>query len=817
MFNVVGRRRTHVRRAQPLLDRGSPLARASFQLSAVPQALCDGAGVLVDVNAAFERFVDRDAGTLLGRHVRELSHRTDSGEADGALAALLAGDCDHAQSERVLTGPGGRPLPVLVSATALRAGRGRVMGAASIYQDLTMLRSLEQRRRQQEEFFLAMSRHASDLSLLLDLGAQVLFVSPTLTRVLGHDELDMLASSVADFLHPDDVPTAEDAFRHTVVTGSPSTATVRVRHALGTWRWMEGTITDLLHTSVGGVVCNLRDVTDRVRAEEALRASERRYRAIADHADEGLWMTGPDGATAYANRRLLDILGLPEDQVVGRSMLEVLEPSGPIGDRREVGYHHPDGGRRTLLVVSTPLDDLDGAVEGSLAMVSDVTESRRLERELRDSALHDGLTGLPNRALLLDRLEHALLRETSATAVLVLDLDHFGAVNDRHGHAVGDQLLVELARRIAAVVPASDTVARMGGDEIAVVCEAVDEADARRLGERLLEVVAQPVVTDAGPVGLAASVGVALTPVPAGESLLRRAETAVLAAKAAGRGRVQVYDAEQADRDRQRLELGMELGRALLADELELHYQPVVDLRSGDVLGVEALARWDHPQLGAIPPSRFVAVAESEGLTASLDRWALRRALRDAAQMRRSGAIPPAAYLAVNLSARSLGDPALDERIGAEVEESDLEPADVVLEVTESATMADPGAATALLERLRSRGFGIAVDDFGTGHSSLSYLQRLPVTMLKLDRSFVSGLTTDKDARAITDTVVGLARTMGLGVVAEGVETPEQLAALRSLGVTSGQGWLWSAAVPPAEADRTGVLRRVHDIRRAAS
>jgi diguanylate cyclase (GGDEF)-like protein len=450
-------------------------------------------------------------------------------------------------------------------------------------------------------------------------------------------------------------------------------------------------------------------------------------------------------------------------------------------------------------------------------MVSDVTESRRLERELRESALHDGLTGLPNRALLVDRLQHALLRETSATAVLVLDLDHFGAVNDRHGHAVGDQLLVEVARRVAAVVPASDTVARLGSDEVAVVCEAVDEADARRLGVRLLDTLAQPIATDAGPVGLAASVGVALTPVPPGESLLRRAETAMRAAKTAGRGRVEVYDAEQAERARQSLELGMELGRALLADELELHYQPVVDLTSGTVVGVEALARWNHPRLGAVPPSRFVAVAEDEGLTASLDRWALRRAVTEAAAMRRCGAIAADAYLAVNLSARSLGDPALDERIGSALEGSDLEPADVVLEVTESATMADPRAATAVLERLRTRGFGIAVDDFGTGHSSLSYLQRLPVTLLKLDRSFVAGLTRDKDARAITDTVVGLARTMGLGVVAEGVETPEQLAALRSLGVTSAQGWLWSAAVPPAEADRTGVLRQVHDTGRVAS
>ena len=534
--------------------------REQFERSAVPQAVCDGRARLVAVNRALARLLDRPADDLAGRPVSELSHPTDPGDADAALARLLAGEAATTQTERILAGPGGRPVPALADATALTDG------ASVVYQDLSRLRATER-------------------------------------------------------------------------------------------------------------------------------------------------------------------------------------------------------------------------------------EASRLEDELRDAALHDALTGLANRALLFDRLGHALTRETTSTAVLVVDLDHFRGINDERGNAIGDEVLVAVADRLRAAARPSDTVGRLGADEFVVVCEDADPATGQEIAHRVLRALRPAVVTTAGSMRVGASIGVAVTPTAVGGSLVRHAETATYAAKAAGRGRVQLFDAGVAELARQRFELGVELARAVRADELHLHYQPIIDLGTGAVVGAEALARWDHPRLGPVPPDRFVAVAEAEGLTATLDHWVVCRALAEAARL-----LPPTAYVAVNLSARTLTDGDLRDWVREAAERAGLPPERVVLEVTESATMADPRTSAQMLEDLCEHGFRIAVDDFGTGHSSLAYLRRLPVATLKVDRSFVAELGSDPGARAITASVVDLARTIGLTVVAEGVETVEQRAVLRALGADSGQGWLWSRAVAPADA-----------------
>lgn len=799
--------------------------RDRFEKSPVAQAVCDRRAVLTAVNPAFARLLDRPPEQLTGQPVRQLSHRTDPGAADEALARLLTGAAEATQAERILERADGRPVPTLASATALHDPSGSPSGAVVLYQDLSVLHSVERRRRQQEDFLLAIAQRASDLGVVLDADGTVLFASPAVVGILGHAAEDVVAEDAADYVHPDDLDRARAVVTGVVAGGGTETATIRLRDHRGGWSWMELTATNLLDTAVGGVVCNLRDVTDRVQAEAALRASERRYRAIADNAGEGLWVTAPDGRAAYVNQRLVEILGLEAEEILGRPVLEVLDPheqpmtrllaTGPeeAAGRNEVTYRHPDGGRRALVVSTAPLDDVGGAVEGSLAMVADVTDARRLEQELREAALHDSLTGLPNRALLRDRLEHALARETRSTAVLLVDLDRFRLVNEDGGHAVGDALLADVARRLTATVRPTDTVARFGGDQFLVVCEDVDEHGARAVAEAALAALRTPFpVAEGGEVTLTASTGLALTPPPSAAALVRRAEAALRAAKADGRGQVRVYDAEAAARAEQRFELGVDLARALASDELSLHYQPVVGLHSGQVVGVEALSRWQHRLLGAIPPGRFVEIAETEGLAATLDGWAVERALREAAGMRAAGVLAPTAYVAVNLSARSLADPGLEEHVAAAADAAGLDPQDVVLEVTESATMTDATTAADLLGRLRRRGFRVAVDDFGTGHSSLSYLRRLPVSVLKIDRSFVGEIGTDAHVRAITASIVDLARTMGLSVVAEGVESLEHAAVLRRLGADAAQGWLWSPAVSPEEATRTGALIRDYPV-----
>ena len=796
-----------------------PAYQERFEKSPVAQAVCDRGAVLVDVNPAFARLLDLPPERITGRPIRELSHRLDPGSADRALAKLLDGAIEATQAERILRRADGRPVPTLASATAVRDGTGRPTGAVVLYQDLSALHSVVRRRRQQEDFHLAIAQRASDVGVVLDPTGTVLFASPAIAGVLGHAPEDVVARDGAGYVHPDDLELATTVLTRVITEGGTQTSTLRLRDHRGGWPWMELTATNLLDTAVGGVVCNLHDVTDRVRAEAALRASERRYRAIADHADEGLWVTGPDGRTAYVNQRLVEILGLAAEEIVGRPALEVLDPRDQplarllaptppeVAGRQEVTYRHPDGGPRSLMVATAPLDDAGGAVEGTLAMVTDVTEARRLERELREAALHDSLTGLPNRALLRDRLEQALARETGTTGVLLVDLDRFRVVNEDHGHAVGDDLLTEIGSRLRTTVRATDTVGRFGADQFLIICEDVDGPGALAAAEDVLAGLAAP-VAPAGGLTVTASAGLAMSPAPSAGTLVRRAEMALRVAKTGGRGRVQVYDAEAAARAEQRLQFGAELAGALAADELELHFQPVVDLRSGAVVGVEALSRWHHRVLGPVPPQRFVEVAEAEGLATTLDGWVVDRALREVAAMRSTGTLEPTAYVAVNLSARSLADPGLEERVTAATSTGGLAPEDVVLEVTESATMTDAAAAADLLGRLRQRGFRVAVDDFGTGHSSLAYLRRLPVSVLKVDRSFVREIDADGHARAITASIIDLARTMGLAVVAEGVESPGQAEVLRSLGADAAQGWLWSPAVSPAEAARSGALCR---------
>ncbi|MCW2843313.1 MAG: hypothetical protein JWN22_1229 [Nocardioides sp.] len=796
--------------------------RTRFEQSPVPQAFCDLAGRLTDVNAAFCRLLERQHDDLVGLGLPALDHPSDDGEADRALRRLLEGGAESTQHERTLATPDGRPLSALIDLAIVRDEAGGAMGATIFVQDLTTLRTVERRWRRQEDLFLALAQRASDLAIVLDSSGVVLYASPALTSMLGYSTADVVQVPGPEFIHPEDVEAVTTVFERVVAEGGTETVTMRLRDSSGNWRVMELTASNLLDTAVSGIVCNLRDITDRIEAERALRASESRYRAIADNADDGLWVTAPDGRTAYVNNRMLEILGLDAEEIQGRPLWSVLDLRQRQivqhrlairgAERYQLTYQHPDGGERVLSISACPLDDVGGATEGSLAMVADITEARALEDQLRQAALHDTLTRLPNRALLLDRLQQALARQTRSTAVLFVDLDQFKIVNDARGHAAGDELLVGVAARLRASARLSDTVARFGGDEFLVVCEDVDESEARTLAEGLLAALDPPFRISGGEVHLTASIGVALSPVSSSGALLSHADAAMYAAKLAGRHRVRIFDAALAASAEERYELGSDLRRALTSDEMSLHHQPIIDLRTGLVVGTEALARWNHPTHGQVPPERFVAVAEDVGLAPELDRWALTVALADARALREAGAMPPDGYVAVNFSARTLSDPGLEAWIHETVSASGIPPHQVLIEVTESAIMIDAASAVALLGRLRRRGFLIAVDDFGTGHSSLAYLRNLPLSMLKIDRSFIAEITTDSSARAIAASIIELARAVGLTVVAEGVETPEHARLLLELGCDAAQGWLWSPAVSPEAAQLSGALRRDYEI-----
>ncbi|MDX6715890.1 MAG: hypothetical protein QOH30_2448 [Baekduia sp.] len=460
-------------------------------------------------------------------------------------------------------------------------------------------------------------------------------------------------------------------------------------------------------------------------------------------------------------------------------------------------------------------DDDDLAFLQSVANVLTAALRRiAAERGLRHQSLHDPLTNLPNRARLLDRLRLALARGRRGgtwTAVLHLDVDDFKNVNDSLGHLAGDELLRELAPRLSDVLRPSDTLARVGGDEFAVLCEGLDEvAESAAIADRLLEAAARSLTLDGVVVEPTASIGIALVgpdSTACGDELLRDADVAMYRAKRLGRGRYELFDDGMRAETIERVALTNDLRHAIERGELHLAYQPVVRFSDRRVAGFEALVRWSHPERGEIPPGRFIPLAEQHGVIAALGSWVLHEALDQQRRWRDAGLALGDMSMSVNVSRVQLGRPELAADVLGALAERGLNPGDLMLEVTESAVMQDPDVAHATLRTLNRAGVRIALDDFGVGQSSLACLRDLPLDVLKLDRLFITSLATSREAVAIVRAVTDMARTLGFSVVAEGIETEAQGQVVEALGCDIGQGYLYARPVPPEAAP--GIVARL--------
>jgi diguanylate cyclase len=470
---------------------------------------------------------------------------------------------------------------------------------------------------------------------------------------------------------------------------------------------------------------------------------------------------------------------------------------------------------------STASDEIDAVIVGlnmlaeELQALNTVFEERVAERtqqleaaqqQLRQLALYDPLTGLANRTLLGDRIAHALAlaaRGAPSPAVLLLDLDGFKAVNDSFGHAVGDLLLVEIARRLRAVVRESDTVGRLGGDEFALVVIDAAENPVLDVAERVRAALSRPVLVGGHSCWVGASIGVRFAErgLDAG-TLLRDADTAMYVAKTRARGGVEVYEPSMHTAAMTRVQMAEELRRAMANGELQVHYQPIVDLATERTTGVEALVRWDHPVRGMLPPAHFVPIAEETGLLVALDRWVLDTAVAQLATWRRTLLDGAKFGVNVNVSPLELRSPRFADEVVACLTRHGADPGDLTLEVTETQTMGEDGPTLATMTALRDAGVGVAIDDFGTGCSSLSYVRRLVVDVVKIDRSLVTGLDTDPQQHRIAAAMLGVVAAFGLVAVAEGVETAQQADELRALGCRYGQGYVWGRPVPAAEMTR---------------
>jgi diguanylate cyclase (GGDEF)-like protein len=437
-------------------------------------------------------------------------------------------------------------------------------------------------------------------------------------------------------------------------------------------------------------------------------------------------------------------------------------------------------------------------------LLAQATERGRSEADIRHQALHDPLTGLPNRTLFVDRLDVALAqarRRDTWVAVLFLDVDNFKLVNDSLGHGAGDALLLELSARLDASLRAGDTMARFGGDEFVIICDDIAGAEeAIAIAQRTKAVIQEPFVLGDVEHRASASIGIALGSGNdrIAEDLIREADAAMYRAKERGRGGYELYDEAMRARATERLKTENQLAHAIDFDELRLHYQPIVALPGGETVGFEALVRWEHPERGLVPPLDFIPIAEDTGLIIPIGNWVLERACRQAAEWRHAvpGA-PPS--ISVNLSARQLAQPDLPRLVADVLRDTGVEPSDLHLEITESSLMDDPDAALTAMTELRDLGVRLVLDDFGTGYSSLAYVQRFPIAMLKVDRSFVADLGADGAGAAIVAAVTNMAQGLGVDVVAEGVETEEQATLLQALGCGYAQGYLYSRPMP-AEA-----------------
>jgi len=547
--------------------------------------------------------------------------------------------------------------------------------------------------------------------------------------------------------------------------------------------------------------------------------------AITNSLGEGVLAFDPRGVVTFANPAADAMLGWPSGQLVGQDVAASVDPDGRVaapgggGEWRhlaqlragttlrldEYAVTRRDGTTLEVALTASPVRQ-NGAMVGAVVALRDATERKALERRLVHQAFHDQLTGLPSRALFLDRLEHARTRARDAgttQAVLFIDVDRFKLINDSLGHRVGDDVLCTVASRLVGAVRTGDTVARFGGDEFTVLLEEMSgPAEASATAERMLRSLRLPIVAGDREIVLSVSIGIAVAePGNAPTDLLAAADIAMYEAKRAGKDRFCAAAPDADELALARLDLEMELRHAINEDELELHYQPVLNAQGGRLYGFEALVRWRHPTLGLLPPGRFMELAEDTGLVLPLGEWVLERACRTARDWRDQHP-GEAAVMAVNLSARQFQDPDLCARVASVLDTVGLEPSALVLEITETVVMGDTERTLASLRALKRLGVRLAIDDFGTGYSSLSYLKRFPVDVVKIDKSFVDGLGESPVDREIVAAVIRLAAAVGMQTVAEGVETTAQLEQLRMLGCSLVQGYLLARPEPLAGLER---------------
>ncbi len=784
-------------------------------------AIFDADLVIRFANTRLGNILGYDAVELVGSSATRLLFAEDVAEVRQLAARRRQGVSEAAEIR--LRHRDGATVWTLIDSSPIPDGTGEVHSLV-MFTDVTDRKATEVALREREARMRGYFEHTAVGVVRAALDGTMLEVNPAMCRIVGYPAEELVGRSFLDITHPDDRRPNEETIRR-VITGVDRWAEVEKRYLHRDGHVVQVNITVSAVPGPDGAPVHLaamiQDVTEKVAALDALRRSEETLRLLAESAQDLIfrYRLGPEPRFDYVSPALETVYGWcledfspgsdPMRRLIGDTQAEAVIAALGSGHANvapiSVEIAHKDGRRIWSDARVSAIVDATGELVGLQGVVRDVSERKAVEDQLAHQALHDALTGLPNRTLLADRIDQALVRlkrEDGVAAVLFLDLDGFKLVNDSLGHAVGDELLQGVGERLRSAARGTDSVARLGGDEFVVLCEnLVDSAEAMTLAERLLEALAAPFDIAGHQLFVSASIGVATTPATDVDTILRDADAAMYQAKKSGRNRCTAFHPSLYEQTSRHLRLASELHGALERGELLVHYQPLLSLTSGEVTALEALLRWQHPTEGMLFPEEFIAVAEDTGLIVDIGAWVLAEACLQTARWARSHR---GLSISVNLSSQQIADELIGH-VETALSASGLPSCQLVLEVTESTVVAD--ASVSVLARLRELGVRISVDDFGTGYSSLAQLQELPVDELKIDRAFVQRLAgTDADTAVVTS-IIGLAHIIGLHAVAEGVETPAQAAAVRSLGCDSGQGYLWSR--PVASKSVPALLRRL--------
>jgi diguanylate cyclase (GGDEF)-like protein/PAS domain S-box-containing protein len=737
------------------------------------------------------------------------------------LDAKLNGNAAQTAYELDCIKKDGNRITLEVNSTII-AKDGKPVAVQGIARNITERKVAEDIVRESETQYRDLFENANDLIYTHDLKGNFTSLNRAGERITGYSRDEAVTMNIAEVVAPESLPTARAMTTRKLAKDAPTTYEIDILAKDGRRVLLELS-TRLIYQngSAIGVQGVGRDITERRRADEALKESEHRYRQLGEGISHQVWTAECNGKLDYVNGRTLEYFERSSDEMIGEGWQKMIHPDD-LGEclerwRRSIktGEYYAtdfrlrrhDGEYRWFAARATAGLDSDGNIVKWFGTNTDIDEQRQSEAKLNYYAKHDPLTDLPNRVEFMNHLQAAIERanehELTKFAVLFLDLDRFKVINDSLGHLVGDKLLKQIAARLRTYVRPGDVVARLGGDEFTILLNRTGGiSDIEQVADRLQRNLSKPFEIDGYEVFTSASIGIIVSDdiMRQPEDFLRDADAAMYRAKESGKARYEIFDRAMLDRNKNLLQLETDLRHAVDENQFEVLYQPIVDLEDGVVREFEALIRWRHPKQGLISPNDFVHIAEETGLIIPIGKWILEESCRQLAEWQKRSR--QQLSVSVNLSAKQLMHPSLMDVVRGIMDETGLKTSQLRLEVTESTVMEYHDHALSVLQELSSMGLSLATDDFGTGYSSLSYLQTFPFERLKIDRSFIEQMMENERSKVIVKTILMLGENLGIQVVAEGIESEGQLAVLNELGCRYGQGYLFSPAVPAAQAKR---------------